>query len=1443
MGNQVGGIPADGPAFETAKSAQIIRSDIDYKKEMADVTEQFKGYQTMDPATHPVITKGKHAADIVSMKKYHEEYEDEKALIYYPVHISEGYEQVKKVKEATSDAVYKAGLEDNKKGNYFKPTDTETYAVMEEHESTKDRHYKWDYEATKHENKLPADNVATAHAQAAQPLQSNKLYQAEAKKDLQSANVPFESAGIQHPYSTQHLASHNAYNKDYEDNVKGAGRSDPANAFPEHMHHRANAANFSQSEYVKDATKDMNSVGGLPVDIPDIIRSKQAAEQLSDRNYKGEMSAVTEQFKGYQTMDPAGHPVVTKRQKDQALLSQKAYHEEYEDEKALIYYPVHISEGYEQVRKVKEATADKQYKANYAHDVQKNYFNAAETERYKGMKKLDGEIKSYTDEYERTKTDLKPAAETFEMVLSKKAAPLSKKSYAAEAKKDNETTHVDAGAVEIAHAKDTQSLQSKNVYNDKAVVGTGRSDNIEGFPEYKRAAEVAKHTSDIEYAKKAQKDAASIQGLPVDSVPFPAAKNASEIASDLHYKQNITGEYKGFQTMDPEGHPVIVKGKKAAEIISDIPYRQEYHDEKALIYFPQHITEGYESMNKAATFRTKYKDQYESEKEKNSFKMTDTERYADIQKQKKTLDRIYKEDYERTKHENKPVAESLEMSLAKSLKSTQSKKLYAAEAKKDLLNVHTDAGTVEIAHASESQKLSSKNTYKADYKKEIEGKGRVDAEGFPEYAHAKKIAANLQETSYSEKARQDMASIRGLPVDTPAMQTSKAAEAARSDIEYKKGLENLNQEYRGYQSLDAAVHPVITRGKKALEITSEIPYRQEYHDEKYLIYYPQHITEGYESNAKLKEAMGKYKADYEDHKAKNYYKYSDTELYANQQKGAQLLDRVYKADYEATKMINQPVADTVQMQTQKALHPFQSKKLYKEAAVEAMQSANHVGADGVEIAHARESQGLASMNTYKADYKQNIQGTGRKEAEAFPEHERLKKAGQLAGMKWYVEDAEKVMRNPTIPVDGPEFVRAKEAAAVYSDRNYKKDLPEVMEKMKGYQTLDAAVHPVITRGKKAKEITSDKLYREEWEDEKWMVYYPEHITPEYDSKQAVKKFQSKQLYKAADKEALEKNSFKFSDTEEYRVAQQLHDLVTDRLYKRAAAADMCHPKPPAVTFEMDLSNAAKPLAKQAYTADAKATMGKYNLDAGSAAIAHPMAMANLASDNLYKAAYNKDVKGQGPAVPAIAYPLTMHLSALANKMRPDEYKKEAAARMHEAPNLPYDTPEFNQAKENAINFNNRAYKQSGLDAIESMRGFQTINPADHPAVVKKNKDNEILSTKKYHEEYEDEKALIYYPYHITEGHEGQQKMAQMKRDYKKSYEEHKEKNCFKPTDTEGYKVGKALAQTVGDQFYDKAYKESRAHNLPPARTMEMDAADLVKNLSRQAYTAEAKKRM
>merc|ERR1712136_496544 len=361
MGNQVGGIPADGPAFETAKEAGIIRSDIEYKKEMPDVTAMYKGYQTMDAASHPVVTKGKKAAEIVSMRKYHEDYEDEKALVYYPVHISEGYEQVKKCKEATADANYKTGLEDNKKGNNFKPTDTEAYAVIKGHEAaTKDRIYKSAYEAEKHKNKPLADSNEMQLARKLVADTHDKYYKAAAQADFADAKIETSAVHIAHAQATQPLQSQTAYR---DADIKGTGRQDPANAFPEHIHVKQVQTNIGNKEYVKDAKKDLESVGGIPADGPAFETAKSAQIIRSDIDYKKEMPDVTAMYKGYQTMDAATHPVITKGKHAADIVSMKKYHEDYEDEKALIYYPVHITEGYEQVKKCKEATSDAVYKA------------------------------------------------------------------------------------------------------------------------------------------------------------------------------------------------------------------------------------------------------------------------------------------------------------------------------------------------------------------------------------------------------------------------------------------------------------------------------------------------------------------------------------------------------------------------------------------------------------------------------------------------------------------------------------------------------------------------------------------------------------------------------------------------------------------------------------------------------------------------------------------------------------------------------------------------------------------------------------------------------------------------------------------------------------------------------------------------------------------------
>merc|ERR1712142_547919 len=279
----------DTPELLRTKEAGKIASDNEYKKELAEVNSTFKGYQTMDAAAHPVVVKGKKAADLVSDKLYKAEYEDEKALIYYPVHISEGYEQVKKCKEQVADANYKAGLEDNKKGNAFKFSDTETYAVMKEHEFTKDRLYKEDYEKTKTENHPLAESNEMILSKELKPTQSKKLYASAAQIEMRSSNkLTTGCVEIAHAQAAQPLQSATVYKDDYNKNVKGEGRSDPANAFPEHAHIRQVGQTVAGFAYKKDAKKDLESVAGGPIDTPELLRTKEAGVIRSDIEYKKE---------------------------------------------------------------------------------------------------------------------------------------------------------------------------------------------------------------------------------------------------------------------------------------------------------------------------------------------------------------------------------------------------------------------------------------------------------------------------------------------------------------------------------------------------------------------------------------------------------------------------------------------------------------------------------------------------------------------------------------------------------------------------------------------------------------------------------------------------------------------------------------------------------------------------------------------------------------------------------------------------------------------------------------------------------------------------------------------------------------------------------------------------------------------------------------------------
>ena len=96
----------------------------------------------------------------------------------------------------------------------------------------------------------------------------------------------------------------------------------------------------------------------------------------------------------------------------------------------------------------------------------------------------------------------------------------------------------------------------------------------------------------------------------------------------------------------------------------------------------------------------------------------------------------------------------------------------------------------------------------------------------------------------------------------------------------------------------------------------------------------------------------------------------------------------------------------------------------------------------------------------------------------------------------YVKDAEKMMHHHNLPLDYPEFVRAKETAKNASDVSndkskhtvhcslhihyfssifqieYQKQRKQVINNYRGFQTMDSKEHPVVQHGIKAADLIS-----------------------------------------------------------------------------------------------------------------------------------------------------------------------------------------------------------------------------------------------------------------------------------------------------------------------------------------------------------------------------------
>nr|XP_039266500.1 nebulin-like isoform X9 [Styela clava] len=1447
----------DAPEFIRAKKA-AEGSDILYKKQKGQAIEQFRGFQTMDPQAHPVV-KHKQRVDEMNDQKYKEDWEYDKSCIYYPVHITPGYEAFHKADEARSDVAYKGDFEKNKAKNRYDVTSTPIYKTLQEiSDATSDVKYKEEYEKNKANLTQIEETPEMKLYKDLQPYQSKTKYSAESKNMLKNVNIGPEMQEVAHAVSSQKMASDDTYRQDYNDNVMGKPPNDPSMAYPQYKHmkevtEKTNPVNYKrEAENIKQHTQ-------IPPDHPDFIRAKQTAKNRSDIEYQKQKKEMIESHRGYQTMDAQDHPVVQQSNKTAELMSEKAYKEEWEYDKSCVYYPVHITPGYEAQAVVGKVQSDTKYKQDFEKEKEKNVFDVTKTKGYQESAEVVNVTSQtkYQEAYQKNKHMLTQMEETPEMKISKDLHHIqSKKLYAAQSKQMQQKVNVGSDLQEISNAVSKQKLTSNDTYRTdykKNVIGKAPHDVANAYPEYDHLKNVSKQISQREYVQDAEK-IKHHHNLPVDYPEFVRAKENAINASDIQYqkqKKETTAAYRGFQTMDSSEHPIVQQGLKAAALMSDKAYREDWEYDKSIVYYPVHITPGYESQAEVAKIQSdkKYKDNFEKEKDKNKFNITDTEHYKTMKEvDEASSDVNYKKGYEANKNKVTSLEETPEMKLAKDLHPVQSKKLYSDESKKMHKNVNVGSDVQEIAHAMSTQKMTSKDAYKSDFMKEMVGKPPHNvAEAYPEYKHLQKVAKEASKMEYIKEAEK-IKHHHNLPLDYPEFVRAKENAKNASDMEYKKDLRKITDAYRGFQTMDSADHPIVQRGIKAAELMDDKAYKEDWEHEKSYVYYPVHITPGYEAQAEVSKVQNDavYKRDFEREKDKNKYNITNTESYHQMKETDQATsERNYRAEYELNKSKFTPLEETPEMQAAKQLHPFQSKSVYTKDSKDMMKNVN-VGSDVQEIAHALSTQKLASADKYKEDYQKEMVGKAPHDvAQAYPEYEISKMATKLASKTEYAKDAEKMMHHHNLPLDYPEFVRAKENAKNASQLQYQRQKGEVIQAYRGFQTMDSTDHPIVQQGMKAAELMDSKAYHEDWEYDKSCIYYPVHITPEYEAQVEVGKVQSDVKYKEGFEKSKEKNTFTVTDTEAYKNMKQ-NDLSSSEVkYRELYLKNKGKMIGVEETPEMKLSKELQPvLSKTTYTEQSKQMHKNVNIGSDLQEIAHAVSTQKLTSEDVYKEQFKKDVVGKGPNDPAQAYPEYKHHREVSKASSKAEYVKEAEKIKH-THNLPLDYPEFVRAKENALNASDINYQKQRKEVIDSYRGFQTMDSTEHPIVQQGIKAAELMSDKAYREDWEYDKSCIYYPVHITPAYESQieaskiQSDVKYKEDLKKAAQEG---NKFNITDTEGYKNMKQTDQMSSDITYRAEHELNKGKVTQMEETPEMILSkELHPVQSKKIYTDESKK--
>uniref|UniRef100_A0A667GS54 Nebulin n=1 Tax=Lynx canadensis TaxID=61383 RepID=A0A667GS54_LYNCA len=730
---------------------------------------------------------------------------------------------------------------------------------------------------------------------------------------------------------------------------------------------------------------------------------------------------------------------------------------------------------------------------------------------------------------------------------------------------------------DVIQAKKAYQLQSDAVY--KADLEWLRG--IGWMPTDSVSVNHAKHAADIFSEKKYRTKIETLNFTPVDDrVDYVTAKQSGEILNDIKYRKDWNDTKSKYTLTET---PLLHTAQEAARILDQYLYKEGWERQKATGYILPPDAVPFVHAHHSSDVQSELKYKAEHVKQRGHYvgvptmrddpKLVWFEHAGQIQN-----DRLYKEDYHKTKAKINIPADMVSVLAAK-----HGQELVSDIDYRNYLHqwiCHPDQN--DVIQARKAYDLQSDNVYKADLEW-LRGIGWIPLDSV-DYVRVTKNQEMVNQIKYKKDALDNYPNFKSVE-DTPEIVLAKINSVNQSDIKYK---ETFNKEIKGKYTFSPDT-PHITHSKDMGKLYSTILYKGAWEgtkaygytlDERYIPIVGAKHADYVNSELKYKETYEKQKGHYL--AGKEISEFPGVVHCLDFQKMRSALN--YRRDYEDTKanvhipndMMNHVLAKKCQyiLSDLEYRHYFhQWTSLPEEPNVIRARNAQEILSDNVykddlnwlkgigcyvwdtpQILHAKKAYDLQSQLQYTAAGKDNLQNYNL--VTDTPLYVTALQSGINASEVKYKENYHQIKDKYTTVLETVDYDRTKNLKNLYSSNLYK----EAWDRVKATSYILPTSTMSLTHAKNQKHLASNIKYREEYEKFKALYTLPKSVEDDPNTARCLRvgKFNIDRLYKSV----YEKNKMKIHivpDMVEMVTAKDSQKKVSEIDYRLHLHEWICHP--------------------------------------------------------------------------------------------------------------------------------------------------------------------------------------------------------------------------------------------------------------------------------------------